>query len=89
MKAITTMFEELKINPSSTWEHKLDAALRRLGITDQCHGFVIDGDMAIKMTDYFDREHVGSRSVRQDLKLCWHHSDCVCRALMSLCQMIC
>ena len=47
----------------ATWENRLMAALHDLGITNKCHGFVIDGDMAIKLADYFNREHPDSRSV--------------------------
>jgi hypothetical protein len=66
---ITKMLQELKIKPSATWELSLEATLQRLEITDECRGFVIDGDMAIKMADYFEKEHNGSRSVRWNLKL--------------------
>ena len=43
---ITKKLEELNIDSSATWENKLVATLRDLGITDKCHDFVIDGDMA-------------------------------------------
>jgi len=68
---ITKKLQQLKINidPSATWELSLEATLQRLEITDECRGFVIDGDMAIKMADYFEKEHNGSRSVRWNLKL--------------------
>ena len=68
---ITEALQALKIDSSAkaTWENKLTVALDDLGITDKCHGFVIDGDMAIKMGDYFNKEHPGSRSVRLDLTL--------------------
>ena len=58
------MLQELKIGSSATWENKLVAILRDLGITDMCHGFVIDGDMAIKIPDYFKQKHHDSHSVR-------------------------
>ena len=77
---ITEALQDLKIDSSSnaTWEDKLSAALLELGISDKCQGFVIDGDMAIKMSDdYFKKDHPGFRSVRRYLKLCWHTSDCV------------
>jgi hypothetical protein len=61
---ITKMLQDLKIKPSATWELSLEATLRRLEITDECCGFVIDDDMAIKTADYLDKEHDGSRSVR-------------------------
>jgi hypothetical protein len=32
-------------------------ALQDLNIMNKCHGFVIDGDMATKMADYFNKEH--------------------------------
>ena len=57
---ITEAFQDLKID-SATWENKLSAALHDLRITDKCHGFVIDGDMAVKMTDYLNKWHPGSR----------------------------
>ena len=69
VEGITKMLEKLEIQPSAAWEPSLKATLRRLSITDQCRGFVIDGDMAIKMADYFDKKHDGSRSVRWNLKL--------------------
>jgi hypothetical protein len=76
---ITKALQELKIDSSAkvTWENELTIALQDLNITNKCHGFVIDGDMAIKMTDYFNKEHPGSRSVRWNLKLCWYNSNCV------------
>jgi hypothetical protein len=63
---ITEALQDLNINFSekATWEKRLTAALHDLGNTDKCTGFVIDGDMAIKMNDYFDKEHTDSRSVR-------------------------
>ena len=64
VEGITKMLEKLEIQPSAAWERSLDATLQSLRITDQCRGFVIDGDMAIKMADYFDKKHDGSRSVR-------------------------
>ena len=86
---ITEALQALKIDffAKATWENKLTAALDDLGITDKCHGFVIDGDMAIKMADYFNKEHPGSRSVRLNLTLCWHNFDFVCRAPMRSCRM--
>ena len=63
---ITRTFQELKIDSSNTnaaWEKKLSDTLQDLNITNKCHGFVIDGDMAIKMDDYFNRENSGSRLV--------------------------
>ena len=65
---LTTAFEILKNEDgNATIEDKLEVALRDLGITDKCHGFVIDGDMAIKMADHFNKEHPGSRSVGWNL----------------------
>ena len=86
---ITEALQDLNIDSSAkaTWESKLTAALHDLGITDKCRGFVIDGDMAIKMAEYFDKEHPGSRSVRSSLKLFWHDSDYVCRVPISSCRM--
>ena len=68
---ITKALQDLKIDSSAkaTWEDKLTAALRKLRITDKCHGFLIDGDMAIKMTDYFNKEHPGSCSVRWNVSV--------------------
>ena len=62
---ITEVLQELKIDSSAkaTWENKLTAALHDLNITNKCHSFVIDGDMAIKIADYFNKEHLGSRLV--------------------------
>ena len=46
---IAAMFKALKIDPSATWDVKLLATLKDLGITtNKCRGFLIDGDMAIK-----------------------------------------
>ena len=52
---ITEALQDLKIDSSAkaTWENKLTSALQDLNITDKCQGFVIDGDMAIKMADFF------------------------------------
>ena len=61
---IAEMFKALKINPSTTWDGKLLATLKDLGISNMCRGFLIDGDMAIKMAGYFDGERNDSRSVR-------------------------
>ena len=71
VESITTALQGLKIDSSTraTWEKKLTDALHDLNITNKCHGFVIDGDMAIKLADYFNREHPGSRSVCWNLKL--------------------
>jgi hypothetical protein len=68
---ITEALQDLNIDSSTkaTWESRLAAALHDLGITDKCRGFVIDGDMAIKMADYFNKKHPVSRSVRWSLKL--------------------
>lgn len=44
------------------WDVKLLATLKDLEITDKCRGFLIDGDMAIKMADYFDGPRNDSRS---------------------------
>ena len=69
---ITEALQDLKFDSSTkaALEDKFTAALLSLGITDKCHGFVIDGDMAIKMADYFKKEHLGSRSVRWYFKPC-------------------
>ena len=77
IKDVTEALQDLKFDSSTkaTLEDKLKVALRDLEITDQCHGFVIDGDMAIKIADYFDKEHPGSRSVRWNFKFCYHGSD--------------
>ena len=66
VEGMTEELQKLKIDSSAkaTWENKLIASLHDLGVTDKCHGFVIDGDMAINMVDYFNEEHPGSRSVR-------------------------
>ena len=69
------------------WEDRLVTTLRDLGIADMCHGFVIDGDMAIKIPDYFNQKHGDSRSVRWNLKRCWRDSDCVRRAPVSSYQI--
>ena len=88
VEGMTEELQKLKIDSSAkaTWENKLTASLHDLGVTDKCHGFVIDGDMAIKMVDYFNEEHPGSRSVRLNLTLCWHIFDFVRRAPMSSCR---
>lgn len=49
--------------PNSTQMEILEIC-EKLGIKDRCHGFVIDGDMAINWTTYFEEEHDGSNSVR-------------------------
>ena len=36
----------------ATWAKGLVTTLRDLDVTDMCHGFVIDSDMAIKIPDY-------------------------------------
>ena len=81
--------QNLKIDSSTkaTLEDRLKDALRDLGITDKCHGFVIDGDMAIKIADYFNKEHSGSHSVRWNFKFCYHGSDCMCRVHIRSCRM--
>ena len=84
---ITEALQDLNISAKATWESRLTTALHDLGITDKCRGFVIDGDMAIKMAEYFDKEHPGFRSVRWSWKLLWHDSDCVCRVPISSCRM--
>ena len=63
---ITKKLEELKITSHATseWENRLITTLRELEITDMCHGFVIDGDMAIKIPVYFTQKCGDSRSVR-------------------------
>jgi hypothetical protein len=88
---ITEALQKLRIDSSAkaTWENELTTALHDLGITDHCRGFVIDGDMAIKMADYFNKEHPGSRSVRWNLKLCWHNFDCLRRVPIRSCRMTC
>ena len=72
VEGIAEALQALKTDSSvkATLEDKLTAALHDLGITDKCLGFVIDGDMAIKMDDYFNKEHPGSLSVRWSLELC-------------------
>ena len=79
IKDVTDALQDLKIDPSTkaTFEDKLKNALGDLGITEKCHGFVIDGDMAIKMADYFNKQHPGSRSVRWNFKFCYHGFDCM------------
>jgi hypothetical protein len=69
---ITEVLKDLKFDSSTKvgLEDKLNDTLFRLGITDMCQGFVIDGDLAIKMADYFNKAHPGSRSVRWNLALC-------------------
>jgi len=59
---IAEMSKALKINPCTTWDGKLLATLKDLGISDKCRGFLIDGDMAIKMAGYLDGERNDSRS---------------------------
>ena len=68
---ITEALKDLEIDSSAkvTWEDKLTVALLGLGITDKCQGFVIGGDMATKIPNYFNKGHPGSRSVRRNLKL--------------------
>ena len=57
---ITKALQDLKIDSSTkaTLEDRLTAALLGSGITNECLSFVIDGDMAIKMADYFNKEHL-------------------------------
>ena len=43
---------------------KLAALLKQAGIDNQCHGFLIDGDMCINLNEYFSTNREGSRSVR-------------------------
>ena len=89
IKGMTEELQKLKIDSSAkaTLENKLTASLHDLGVADKCHGFVIDGDMAIKMDNYINEEDPGSCLVRLNLKLCWHNFDFVCRAPMSSCRM--
>ena len=87
---VTEALQNLKIDSSSNTalEDKLKAALRNLGITNKCSGFVIDGDMAINMVDYFKKKkRPGSRSVRSNLKFYWHDFDFVRRVPINSCRM--
>ena len=64
---ITEALQNLEIDSSAKaiWENKLTDALHGLGITDKCQGFVIDGDLAVKLLpEYFGTNHPGNRSVR-------------------------
>jgi hypothetical protein len=42
---------------------RLETQLKQSGVDNRCNGFVIDGDMAVKLASYFTDEHAGSRSV--------------------------
>ena len=37
--------------------------IKKIGLADKCHGFVIDGDMAAPLKDYFTSRDHGERSV--------------------------
>ena len=89
VKDTTETLRNLGIDPSenATLEEKLKAVVTDLGITNECHGFVIDGDMAMNMVDYFKKERLGSRSVRSNLKLFWHDFDFERRVPINLCRM--
>ena len=89
VEGIAEALQALKIDSSTkaTLEDRLKDALCDLGITDKCHGFVIDGDMAIKIADYFNKEHSGSHSVRWNFKFCYHGSDCMYRVHIRSCPM--
>ena len=58
---ITKKLEELKIASHATWGNRLVTTLRDLEITDMCHGFVIDSEMAI---NYFNQTRGDSHPVR-------------------------
>jgi hypothetical protein len=49
------------------YQMRLKTQLQQSGVENRCNGFVIDGDMAIKLKSYFMEEHAGSRSVRCSL----------------------
>ena len=42
---------------------RLKDAIGKDNLTDKCHGFVIDGDMAARLKGYFTSPHTGERSV--------------------------
>ena len=42
---------------------RLKDAIGKDNLTDKCHGFVIDGDMAARLDGYFKSPHTGERSV--------------------------
>ena len=46
---------------------ELTALIKDLGISEECSGFVIDGDMAIDLKEYFQSSHDGSRSVSESM----------------------
>ena len=89
LEDITKALQVLKIHSfvKATFEDKLTVALAGMGITDKCLGFVIGGDLAIKMIDYLNKEHSGSRSVRWNLELSWNCFDFVRRVSTSSCRM--
>ena len=42
---------------------KLQKAVKDVGLSEGCHGIVIDGDMAASLEDYFTPRETGERSV--------------------------
>ncbi|KAF5367893.1 hypothetical protein D9757_011247 [Collybiopsis confluens] len=48
-------------HPNETQKTILDLC-KKLNISDNCVGFVIDGDMAVDWTSYFDETHTGGKS---------------------------
>ena len=57
-----------RIGPDAAGTHdrlevKLAALLKKAKIDTRCNGFIIDGDAAINLKEYFSITHEGSRSV--------------------------
>lgn len=60
---VVEVLAKLSIGGPKNAETQLEDDIEKLGISDVCTGFVIDGDMAIHWNTYFDSTHRGSRSV--------------------------
>jgi hypothetical protein len=48
---------------SSEFQKHLKTQLEQSGVQDHCCGFMIDGDLSVRLKSYFMKTHEGSRSV--------------------------
>jgi hypothetical protein len=60
-KQTKSALEEFGGELSGTQE-RLRSQLAQSGVRDRCHGFVIDGDLAVELKSYFSEDRKGTRS---------------------------
>jgi len=65
-RPVEQLMAQLSLNDAnelSKYASLLEEVIGKMGFSDKCHGFVIDGDMAASLEGYFTSRDTGERSV--------------------------